>query len=616
MPAGSLRPAAADDTGLRPLGSGIVALALVAGVDVAATMAMTATTALHLRWPVVLLQLLAAMLAAALLLAQLHNLSWRRIAFALGIVGAALPSFWFAAHHPIEHWDEFMTWLPNAHYLWTFGGFPTAAVPPIASEWPGYPPGSSLILAAVWSVAGRVVEHAGPLINVACLLLLPALVLRAAGRDLPQGLPGAFVVGAVLGLAATFLNVAVDWHWVLSSLPDTATLAVFAVAFVLAAELRFAPGATPRSHLVALAAILALIVNLRQTAIVAVVLLLVATLLVAWSWRESGRGRWLRPLRLLALVSLPWVAVWLCWQFYLTKIFSAPAFGLHAVADWNFAALPDLLRAMLDELVTHWPYFLPVIVVVARGCYVLGRRWLFGERSTPVLADRMAALFALVQGGYLAFLFLCYLAAFSDVEARGAAEFFRYQTHLGGAALVVAMALIVQRLPRSLPVVVAPAVLAAQLATVVVILPEPGLFEADADYGHAEFRQLREIGRLAGEAVARDRKRVSMEFLTDDDYLANLIVRYEMWSRAPRLLGKFTWDGANDGELPGRFAAALRRGMDVVSTQRSNDEIHCAIHGHDGQVALTVPQANAQACQPLLDSVRAAMDSVLMSAVP
>jgi hypothetical protein len=170
----------------KPLGGAILALALVAAITSLATVAMTITTALGLAWPDALFTLLAFAIAAALAFACLRALSSTGIAFAGGVAIAALPTLFLAARHEINHWDDFMTWLGNAIYIWTHGGFPTPAAPPVASVWPGYPPAFSFVLASVWSSAGRVVETAGPVINVACLLLLPALVMRVVADRAPR----------------------------------------------------------------------------------------------------------------------------------------------------------------------------------------------------------------------------------------------------------------------------------------------------------------------------------------------------------------------------------------------------------------------------------------------
>jgi len=43
------------------------------------------------------------------------------------------------------------------------------------------------------------------------------------------------------------------------------------------------------------------------------------------------------------------------------------------------------------------------------------------------------------------FLIICYLAAFDEQEIRAAAEWFRYQAHSGGAGLLVALMLAMER---------------------------------------------------------------------------------------------------------------------------------------------------------------------------
>src|SRR5260370_42169021 len=94
-------------------------------------------------------------------------------------------------------------------------------------------------------------------------------------------------------------------------------------------------------------------------------------------------------------------------------------------------------RTMID----HWLFFAPILVVVARGLHVLGRRWL-ARNSAPVSpADQFAAGFALIHTGYSGFLIICYLAAFDEQEIRAAAEWFRYQAHTGGAGLLGALML-------------------------------------------------------------------------------------------------------------------------------------------------------------------------------
>src|SRR5258708_25180130 len=97
------------------------------------------------------------------------------------------------------------------------------------------------------------------------------------------------------------------------------------------------------------------------------------------------------------------------------------------------------------NMIDHWLFFAPILVVVARGLHVLGRRWL-ARNSAPVSpADQFAAGFALIHTGYSGFLIICYLAAFDEQEIRAAAEWFRYQAHTGGVGLFVHLMLAMER---------------------------------------------------------------------------------------------------------------------------------------------------------------------------
>jgi hypothetical protein len=589
-----------EKSAAEPLSGGIMSLAFAGAIGAAATIVMTATTALQWPWPDIAFQALALLLAAAVLFAHTRNLSDRKVAFACGVVAGVAPSLWIAAHHALDHWDDFMTWLGNALYIWKFGAFPTEAAPPVASIWPGYPPGSSIVLAAIWSAAGRVVENAGPLLNVLCLAILPGIALRAAGRDLPQDAFRSAAVGAMLGLAATMLNVGLDWHWVLSCLPETAMLVAFAAAFILSAELRLSDP-PQRGHFAALACLLALIANLKQTGIVFVALLMLAALLVHWSWNGNEKNRFWRPVFTLALVCLPCLAVWLAWQIYRTQIFPAGAFAFRELSEWNFEAFPDLLRSVGRAIRDHWLFFVPIAAVLVRGWYVLGRRWIAGRTDiTP--ADRLAAFFALLESGFLAFIIVTYVGSFSEKEARGAAEFFRYQSTLGAVGLIVALALIMERLPRPLPARAAPIALAAVIAIVATILPAAGVYPGKAIYEPEEMAQLRQIGRAAADTITRSDTPVTVELVHNDGYLAVLIVRYEIWKRAPLLVRAISgyWAG---NKLPVRFINLRRYGDYALALEHRRGQ-HCAVLDDGNRLDLIGPAVDLPECKPLLNQLK------------
>jgi hypothetical protein len=601
-PPGSFAPARSP-----PLDPGIIALALVSAIVLAATIVLIATTALHIAWSDSCFQWLAATMAAACVSAHARNFSPARIAFASGVMCGALPSLWSAAWHATDHWDDFMTWLPNALYLWKYGAFPTAAALPVASGLPGYPPASSIVLAAVWNAAGEVVEAAGAVINVISLMILPGFVLRTLRVARPDGVLVEFALGVALAILTTVLNFGLDWHWVLSSLPDTVTLVAFVVAFRLAAELVILGYDVSRSHFAALAAVLGLITNLKQTGVVLVVLLVLGLEVVAISWMGPG-WRQLRPRLLkLLLVCVPSLAIWWCWHIYLTDFFPAYTPSLRPIDDWYFALLPNLLMSIGRNMIDHWLFFAPILVVVARGLYVLGRRWLARNRAPVSPADQFAAGFALIHIGYSGFLIICYLAVFDEQEIRAAAEWFRYQAHTGGAGLLVALMLAMERwsvvfspavwrrLPEPLSVHrksmmaflehaparlfgTAVAAIALPLAASVAIVWGPGIFHSNPQIDLVEIQQLRRIGQSIGRSIARAGRDAAVELITYDQLLPVIIVRYDVWANAGKLIRSFIITPAYDAgpDMALRYVDAERNGAFVVALKHDG-RAHCAV---------------------------------------
>jgi hypothetical protein len=513
------------------LSGGIRALALISAVSTAATFAMTATTAGNLPWPNAAFELLGLIMIGAVVIAHARRLPAAQVAFVAGVILASVHSLTAAAYHWLDHWDDFMTWLPNATYIWRLGGFPTPAAPSVASELPGYPPGSSLVLAALWSLAGRVVDDTGPVVNVLALMVLPALTLRALDiGEWPSRLH-AFALGVVLGLLATVLNVAMDWHWTLSSLPETATLVAFAVAFVLSDEVLFRKPTDARAQLAALAAILSLITNLKQTGIVLVGILIVATALSAWICRPADRRDGRDALIAVVLVSLPSIAVWLCWHIYLVEVFTAHAVSFRPLGQWYFSLLSDLIAAMGHVVVEYGLFFAPIAVVSARGGYVLVR--CSGGGTAAGSGDRLSATFALAATAYFGFLVICYLGAFNDGEVRRAAEFTRYENEIGGAGTLVAIVLAVERLRWPRLIALTPVILTLQLVAVWMIGPADGIYQYGGVIPATEIETLRRLGREAGRLIERDNATRRVDMFVDAHTLATLVMRYQMWATAP-----------------------------------------------------------------------------------
>jgi hypothetical protein len=580
------------------LSGGIRALALVSAISTAATLAMTATTVAHMAWPNIAFQVLGMGVVVAVVVAHARRVSAGQLMFMAGVIAASLPSLVIAALHWLDHWDDFMTWLPNAVYIWEKGGFPTAAAPPVASDLPGYPPGSSIVLAALWSLAGRVVDNVGPVLNVLCLMILPGVTLRALDVG-PQSVVRLFGLGAVLGLAWTILNVGLDWHWGLSSLPEVATLVAFAAAFVLGAECLFRKSSDARPRLVALAAILALVANVKQTGIALVGILIVSVAAVTWIFREDDR-RDLRDAALTAaLVCLPSAAIWLCWHVYLAAIFTAHAVAFRPLGQWYYSLLPDLLGGMGRLIAVYWLAFVPIAIVLARGLFVLARSWAGGGRAALATGDRLAAIFAVVQTAYFGFLVVCYIGAFNDEEVPRAAEFVRYQAEIVGAGLLVAIVMAAERLRQPRFVALAPAFLALQLAAVWALWPAAGVYQWGGVLPAVDIAAIRQLGREAGSLIARDNRQVEVSLVVAAQPLALIVIRYEMWASAPSQIVAVKASYADNGiaGFVDQLSAAARTGPLVGFTEAGP---RCGFYVDGGRVDLLPTSKTSADCRSLL----------------
>ena len=82
----------------------------------------------------------------------------------------------------------------------------------------------------------------------------------------------------------------------------------------------------------------------------------------------------------------------------------------------------------------------------------------------------------------------------------------------------------------------------------------------------AELRQVREIGKKAGEAITQAGEPVTVQLVHNDYYLAVLIVRYDIWARAPLLVRGIFGTWAGDG-LPARFMAVRHHSPHVLALE-------------------------------------------------
>jgi hypothetical protein len=211
----------------------------------------------------------------------------------------------------------------------------------------------------------------------------------------------------------------------------------------------------------------------------------------------------------------------------------------------------------------------------------------------------------LIHTGYSGFLIICYLAAFDEQEIHAAAEWFRYQAHSGGAGLLVAVMLAMERrrvvfgpaawrrLPESLSVhgrsmmaflEHAPArlfgtgVAGVALAASAAIVRGPGIFHSNPQIDPIEIQQVRRIGQSIGQSIARAGRDAAVELITYDQLLPVIIVRYQVWANAGKLIRSFIITPAYDAgpDMGQRYVDAERNGAFVVALKHDG-RAHCAV---------------------------------------
>lgn len=577
------------------LDGGILALACVSIVVSAGVTILVATTANAIAWPEWMFIGFFAAVTFAAIVPFLRRSS--DLAVIAGLLIGAIPAFYAAFTHQVDHWDDFWTWLPNALHIATFGTLPTDANPPIVSKWPGYPPAVSLLLASVWRTFNVTAENAGPVINVVALLVLAGLAWRVIGPARRLGAYERFGLAIVTALAVTVCNPGLDWHWVRSSLPETLTLVAFACAFVVGAEMTFGGAGGRRTHLLVFAAMLALLVLLKQTGAILVFVLGAALCGVAWIWFSRTFMQGMRFAFVIATLCLPAIALWACWKFYLGEVYSGDEFILRNPAQWHWFVLPALSRAVATVMIEHWLLFIPIAIVVIRGWFVILRK-IFGHAGEDTYVDRLAALFAFVETAWLGFLTACYLGALSAHEASFAAEFFRYQAHVGAAGLLAMVALAAQRVRHVRPLSLLATGAAAEVAILVTVFPAPALYTSPGVYGIDDVREVRSLGEPVGRAIAAAGEAARVTIVRSDKYLTVVILNYAIWSSAPRLVQEIVDRAVAPDEVADAFAAALSRTDYAIAVKWVGDT-RCAAFARSGDPlrALVVDKS----CAPFYD---------------
>lgn len=356
-----------------------------------------------------------------------------------------------AAGNQATLYDEFWHWLPSAAYDFTHNSLAKRGLPPSFSQFPGYPQAMPLMIAAASQVAGRFLEAAGPVINVALLagagaLLADAVAAARQRQGLAAGGKPLLLVAAAVAVTVP-LNPGLDGSVVLSSYADCATMVAVGALGLIGVEMlaRVAARGSGDAEVLAwrFGLVAALLVNLKQAN--PVLLALIAAGLAAIAWRDPAISKH-RALALLPRMLGPSMVVFVAWRWYVARHVPLGEPSFRPFATWSFQAVPAMVAAVWDYI-TEAPLFHAMMWTVAAAGLVV----LFRCPRQAGEARWLAVVAAVVWLGYNAFLVAVYLGAFSSYEAQTAADYWRYTPHVALLALYApVMALATVRWPSGI----------------------------------------------------------------------------------------------------------------------------------------------------------------------
>ncbi len=368
------------------------------------------------------------------------GLIWRRdggpLALAAGwgrIALLGLPLLVMVSAMRGSQWDDFGHWLLVPRYLLDTDAFPSRANPYVDAGLAAYPYAWHFITYLVGRAAGQLIESAGPLFNVVLIfgfgLLTVRLIRRGAGLD--ENAPVGWGWAAVAVACVTFLNSTFVQKIVLTAYAETstatATASVVVLAWLMIEAVVKGDEAEARRMCWSLAAVLALLINLKQATLVLVVLSVLASVVVAF---RDPSLRFGRVAGLLAVAVVPAAVVFFAWRHHVGAELSGQELAVRPFDQWHIDLIPAILLKMLIALAKKGYYLVLALALVGFGLRGLWRA------RTPF--DRFAAIAALVFLGYNAFLFSAYVTTFQKFDALRTASYWRYNMHLG--LLVVAFA--------------------------------------------------------------------------------------------------------------------------------------------------------------------------------
>ncbi|MEQ8708019.1 MAG: hypothetical protein RIC36_03450 [Rhodospirillales bacterium] len=400
-----------------------------AGVAITAMTLIGALSFLPLSW-----------IGYVILAAGLAGLTWRTFSGELvsgpgsgKAIILLLPLLLLLTGMQASQWDEFSHWLHSARYLFEYDSFPRTGLPESRASYPAYPYGLSDLTLLVSLISRQFGENTTILLNTFMLGAFGLVLLRVAELAAGPSRPEMRGWGAAaFALIAGMLTFPVQ-KILFSSYADAATALLLGTAAACGwraiEALERGASARATSPAIQFGWIMAAVVALKQANFVLFVILTIAVIATAV---VTPNLRLKSLLRVLIFMVLPALAVFITWRVYIDLYLPGGAeFTITDEERWVFHLAPEILARMLDIALKKGVYFGLMLLIL-----FLGLRGLMRHQS-PL--DRLALICGLTFLGYNCFLFMMYLMAFGENEARSAASFWRYNMHLFGlAALPVA----------------------------------------------------------------------------------------------------------------------------------------------------------------------------------
>lgn len=345
----------------------------------------------------------------------------------------ALPMAIAVSAMSASQWDEFTNWLPNQRFLAEFDRFPRADLPPSLSVFPAYPFGLPIVGYFSGLVARSFVENAGAIFNTLLIGVLASLLASQIGfaqADEPGEKPGWGRLSLGL-LAATLLNPTFVPKLVFTTYVDFTTavaLATMAWAVWRLAESLASGG--PIDHARTLAWLgglaFAVLVNLKQPNLVLGVTVIAGGGLASLIEKRP-------PAAIVASLSLrlllPPLLAFILWRYHVMTQLVGGEFGFRPLVDWVWGDATTIGRQMLLVASKKGGYF--GLMLIGTSFAVAG---LVRQHRNPLL--RLAIVVAVPFWAWNLFLFVSYLGSFDHGEARAVASYWRYNTQLGGLAML------------------------------------------------------------------------------------------------------------------------------------------------------------------------------------